>query len=143
MKSLISLKIIMMIITTGILFSCKNNQDGYSDELNTAVNPSDSMKTPSDNDAGVRSVGPGTNESPTTTTKNNPQGSGTNSSGEGSTGTTANDNTNSQSSGSSTSGKGSGPGESPKDGATYTNYSKAKNDSLSTNTQSTNQKKTK
>lgn len=141
MKSLISLKIIMLIITTGILFSCKNNQDGYSDELNTAVNPSDSMKTPSDNDAGVRSVGPGGNDSPTTTDKNNPQGSGTNSSGEASTGTTANNN--SQSSGSSTSGKGSGPGESPKDGATYTNYSKAKNDSLGTNAQNTNKKKTK
>jgi len=140
MKSLISFKIIMVIIITGILFSCRNRQDGYSDEIDTAINPSDSMKTPSDNDAGVRSVGPGTNESPTTTTKNNPQGSGTNSTGESSTGTTSNE---SLQTSSSASGKGSGPGESPKDGATYTNYSKAKNDSLNTNTQSTNKKKTK
>jgi hypothetical protein len=121
MKSLVNLKIIMMIIATGILFSCKNNQDGYNDEIKTNINPSDSVETPSDTATGVRSGGPGANESSTTTPNNNPQGS----------------------SGTSTSGKGSGPGESPKDGATYTNYSKAKNDSPSTDEQNTNQKKTK
>lgn len=93
-----------MIIMTGVLFSCKNNQDGYSDELNTNINPSDSLNAVSDTTNAVNSNGAVTNDTGTIDT--NAKSSDTSS---------------------------GGPGPSPKDGAAYTNYSEAQNDTSYTN----------
>ena len=40
--------ILILIIFSALLFSCKNNQDGYSDEIDTAISPLDSAKTDTD-----------------------------------------------------------------------------------------------
>lgn len=116
MKSLIQLKIISVVILTCFLLSCKNNQDGYSDEIETTLTPVDSAKTPAD-----------------TTKLNNSQnstGSGGNTSGGNNTAASNTGNNTSTPASKSTIGTGSGPGESPKDGATYTNTKAA--DSLKT-----------
>jgi hypothetical protein len=90
MKTLFKSKIIFVfaLVVTGLLFSCKNNeQDGYSDKIET-LQATDTAKTGSDT----------TEVSGLSTTNKSTKGSsGTD---KGGTGT------------------GSGPGESPKDGAT-------------------------
>lgn len=92
MKTLFKSKIIFVfaLTVTGILFSCKNNeQDGYSDKIET-LQAEDSAKT--------KKVSDTTEVSGLTTTNKSAKGSsGTD---KGGTGT------------------GSGPGESAKDGAT-------------------------
>lgn len=124
MKS-INLKVIIMILAAGLFYSCKDNQDGYSDEIKTNQNPTDkSTQTVSDTSRvaegvnavnGVPSNGPGENETNTT-------------------------NTNTKNTGSSSTGTGSGPGPSPKDGAVYAKDSGVQKDS--TNPKLTQSKKT-
>lgn len=79
-------------MVTGLLFSCKNNNDGYSDEIYTDPNPVDSA-------GNIRDTAKGVNGS---ARADNPH------------------KMISDSSSATNAGTGSGPGESPEDGATYT-----------------------
>lgn len=110
MKSLFKLNIALILILTAVLFSCKNNQDGYSDEIETTTIP-DTTNKPVDS-VGVNSTGtnkstgkPITGAASTTTNKD----LGKEGTAKGGTGT------------------GIGPGEDAKDGATYTSSSKKQN----------------
>lgn len=89
MKMLLKSKVTLLLVFVGLLFSCKNNQDGYSDEVQTGQLPADTATTVTDT-AGVSGFS-------TTNSANANEAVGTE---DGGTGT------------------GIGPGESPKDGAT-------------------------
>jgi len=89
MKTLLKSKVIMLLVLAGILFSCKDNKDGYSDEVQTGQIPADTTTTVTDT-AGVSGFS-------TTNSANANDAVGTE---EGGTGT------------------GIGPGESSSDGAT-------------------------
>lgn len=101
MKAIIRTKIIILIAIATLAFSCKNNQDGYSDEIDTVISPldSDSAKTKTDSIKSEEHIS--TNIE--TTQKNGSK---------------------------STTGTGSGPGESSQDGATYTTATGVQKDSL-------------
>jgi hypothetical protein len=111
MKTVFKSKIILVVLFTGVLFfSCKNNQDGYSDEIDTT--------TPTD--------------STTTTTAGHGQNIGTESADSAIDSTASGSKTTgSGSTAGATEGQGSGPGESAKDGSTYTSSSGTQKDSLS------------
>lgn len=128
MKILFKSKIILLTAFTALLlFSCKNNQDGYSDEVQT-------RQTPVDNTGNaIDSTNSGTEEGNINTTSKNgsvgktPAGSlsaggnsssGTNSTGSSSSGTSSAGNDHATS-GTKGTGTGGGPGESTKDGVTY------------------------
>lgn len=98
MKALFKLKIVLIIIIAGFLFSCKNNKDGYSDEIDTS-------KTPVD-----------TASADTTNINNGPNTTGTSAPGKP------------NASGTSTTGTGTGPGPSAKDGSAYDISSQTKED---------------
>lgn len=108
-----------VLIIAGLLGSCKNNQDGYSDEIETSKTPIDSANVTADS---------------TQTMDNSTSGAGSvqNSAPEGNNSTTG-----------SSEGTGSGPGESPKDGSTYSGSSGLQKDSISTKTKSVKDKKDK
>jgi hypothetical protein len=128
MKILFKSNIILLTAFTALLlFSCKQNQDGYSDEVQTRQTPVDSAGN------AVDSTNSGTEEGNiNTTTKNGSVGktpagslsaggnssSGTNSTGNSSSGTSSAGNDHATS-GTKGTGTGGGPGESPKDGVTY------------------------
>lgn len=97
MKCFIKTNILVLVLLTAVLGSCKNNKDGYSDEIETTTGPVDTATVVSDT-INVEATVHGTEA-----------------------GNAAETNTGSQNSAASTAGKGSGPGESAKDGATYTN----------------------
>jgi hypothetical protein len=109
MKTLFKIKIVMIIMIAGLLLSCKNNKDGYSDEIDTRQTPVDSVS------------------SDTTNVKNGLNTTGTNSTGAAGTefeGVTPAGSLSSPGKSpaqkTSTTGSGSeGPGPSAKDGATY------------------------
>ena len=106
MKALFKSKIIVVLIIMGILFSCKNNQDGYSDEIDTHKTPVDTAGTISDttninNDNGVNGAG---SKEPTVT--------------------------NGKNSNASSAGTGSGPGPDVNDGSAYTSSSGLRKDSV-------------
>lgn len=83
-------KILLVLAVTGLLFSCKNNQqDGYSDEIETLETPADDTTSTVSDSTEISGF--------STTNKSTKGSSGTD---KGGTGT------------------GSGPGESPTDGAT-------------------------
>ncbi|SMP37142.1 hypothetical protein SAMN06265346_12724 [Flavobacterium hercynium] len=103
----------MVLVLTGILFSCKDNKDGYSDEVQTGQLPADTTTTVSDT-AGVSGFS-------TTNSANANEAVGTE---DGGTGT------------------GIGPGESPNDGATDSGPSE-KHSKDSINTSKTSKKTTK
>jgi len=121
MKSLFKTNIVLILLFSGILFSCKDNKDGYSDQIETLENKTDSTELASDSvnvDAnGIESNStdqPNTGaESKTGTPTSTEDGNvpGSTSTGTSTTGSAA------------SAGTGSGPGESVKDGATYTNTS--------------------
>lgn len=98
-------KIVILMVFAGIMFSCKNNQDGYSDEIETNITPVDSSKKKQDT------------SSVNDNAKNvaNPHGT-----------TSGNSTSGSQSS----AGTGSGPGESSQDGSTYTIATGVQKDSV-------------
>lgn len=52
MKMLLKSKVTLVLVLVGFLFSCKNNQDGYSDEVETGQLPADTTVTVQDT-AGV------------------------------------------------------------------------------------------
>ena len=132
MKTVFKSKIIAIALLTGVLFSCKDNKDGYSDEIVTKT-PTDSTQTSS---AHGEDIGTQSAEATHEADPGNP-GTGNASPGEASPGTTGSASTASGGS----QGTGSGPGESAKDGATYTTASGAQKDSTKTTTKSSSKTK--
>lgn len=107
MKTRIDPKFMFVIILTAVLFSCKNNQDGYNDDIETMQANIDTADT--------------TNVHGNNLNSNNADGSNANNAAQSSSGGTGTKNTET----------GTGPGESAKDGSTYSGASDAQNDSIS------------
>lgn len=112
-----TIKILIFVMFLGIVASCKNNKDGYSDEIETSLTPIDTTAPASDS---TNTVG-----DPNTTT--NSQNSGMQNSG--------------QDAAKSTAGQGTGPSASSQDGATYTSESGVQKDSARPKTDSIKRKK--
>lgn len=117
MKTIFKLPILLVIILTGFLFSCKDNKDGYSDEIDTRKTPVDTVSVD------------------TTTVNNTQNTTGTNSTGATGTESEAVTGAGSISApgkptapGTSTTGTGTGPGPSAKDGSAYDISSQTKED---------------
>ena len=117
MKTIFKLKMVLLVLITGFLLSCKNNKDGYSDEIDTRQTPEDTVATD------TTKVNKGANTAGTNST--------------GATGTEAEGVTGAGSisapgtpaaPGTSTAGTGTGPGPSAKDGAAYDISSQSKED---------------
>ena len=130
MNTVFKLQIVMAILLTGFLFSCKDNKDGYSDEIDT-------RKTPVD-----------TTSADTTNINNGPNTTGTNSTG--ATGTESESVTGAGSisapgkpnaPGTSTTGTGTGPGPSAKDGSAYDISSQTKKDTTKLGTKALKKEK--
>ncbi|MBO9583936.1 MAG: hypothetical protein J7574_07245 [Flavobacterium sp.] len=99
-----TLKIAILILFMGIITSCKNNNDGYSDEIETNQTPLDSTSKAKDStntpvDPSSNTQNPGVQQSDRNASK-------------------------------STAGQGSGPSASAVDGATYTSESGVQKDSV-------------
>ena len=116
MKTLFKRKGIIVLMISGLLLSCKNNRDGYSDEIDTSKTP---IKT---------AVGDTTNNGLDATGTNTGEASGT----QGVTGAGSNSSPGASSAGATTgtatTGTGTGPGPSEKDGAAYDISSQTKKD---------------
>ncbi len=116
MKTLFKSKIALLLVVIGILVSCKNNQDGYSDEIETGHHADtvgttpDSANTDANNSKGIDYKG---NNTTTVTSGTDPHAS--------------------------SSGTGIGPGENTNDAATYSRTSGLQKDSL--NSENKNSKK--
>lgn len=112
MKTLSKLKTVLAILIIGLLLSCKNNKDGYSDEIDTRQTPDttavDTIENKGSNTSGTNTTGATGTES------------------EGVTGAGSISAPGSSTEKGSTEGTGSGPGESAKDGSTYTISSQTK-----------------
>jgi hypothetical protein len=116
MKALFKLKIVLIIMIAGFLFSCKN-KDGYSDEIDTRKTPVDTASADTTN----------INNGPNTTGTNSTGATGTESEGvTGAQSISAQGKPNAQ--GTSTTGTGTGPGPSAKDGSAYDISSQTKKD---------------
>lgn len=107
MKTLFKSNVILLLIIMGVFSSCKNNQDGYSDEIDTHKTIVDTTGTISDT---------------TNTDKNN----GANVTGSN----TPKVNNGTNNSNASSAGTGSGPGPDPNDGSVYTSSSGVRKDSV-------------
>ena len=106
------LKLVLVILTIGFLLSCKNNKDGYSDEIDTTQTPTDTTSTD------TTKISTGTNSTGATGTESEGvTGAGSISA----PGTPA-------APGTSTTGTGTGPGPSAKDGSAYDISSQTKKD---------------
>lgn len=101
-----TLKILILIILTGMIGSCKNNNDGYSDEIETNQNPLDTGAAAKDT---ARSI----NDNAVNVEDPQSMGSGNSGSAEH-----------------SNAGTGTGPSASAEDGATYTSESGLQKDSV-------------
>lgn len=107
MKTLFNSKILLLLIMMGIFSSCKNNQDGYSDEIDTHKTPVDTATTNSD------SINVNKSNEVNATGSNAPKvNNGTNNPNASSAGT------------------GSGPGPDANDGSAYTSSSGLRKDSV-------------
>jgi len=106
MKTLSKLKTVLAVLIIGFLLSCKDNKDGYSDEIDTRQTP-DTTATDTIENKGSNTTG--TNTTGATGTES-----------EGVTGAGSISDPGSSTKRGSTEGTGSGPGESAKDGSTYT-----------------------
>lgn len=104
MKTLSKFKIVLAALTIGLLLSCKNNKDGYSDEIDTRQTPDTTA---------VDTIG---NKGSNTTGTNTTGATGTDSEGVTGAGSISDPGTATERG--SAQGTGSGPGESAKDGAT-------------------------
>lgn len=104
MKTGMKFKMMTLAVFVALLFSCKNNKDGYSDEIETSPVPIDSTEKVDDS----ASTGAGSTQN---AANSETMGTGTTGSG-------------------STEGTGIGPGESPQDGSTYTESSGVQKDSI-------------
>lgn len=105
-----------LVVCVGLLFSCKDNKDGYSDDIVTNPNPSDSLEVQRDT---ARSV----NDNSANTEHPQSMGSG-NSGSETNAGT------------------GTGPGPDANDGEAYTSSAGLRKDSLQPEKKSTEKKST-
>ncbi|GAA3781660.1 hypothetical protein [Flavobacterium ginsengiterrae] len=116
MRTVFKSKMMFVLIIAGLLGSCKNNQDGYSDEIETSKTPIDSANVTADT---------------TQTMDNSTAGAGSvqNNAPEGNNSTTG-----------SKTGTGSGPGESKNDGSTYSGSSGLQKDSTASKTKETKDK---
>ena len=103
---------------TGFVLSCKDNKDGYSDEIDT-------RKTPVD--TGTANV-PNINNGPNTTGTNSTGATGTESEGVTGAQSISSPGTPAAEGNSSTAGQGTGPGPNPKDGSNYDISSQTKKD---------------
>ncbi|MDR6762149.1 hypothetical protein J2Y38_002360 [Flavobacterium sp. 2755] len=110
MKSLFRSNIAVILVLAAVLFSCKNNQDGYSDEIETTTIP-DSTKKPVDST--------GKNETGTNKSTGKPI--------TGAASTTTNKDLGKEGTANGGTGTGIGPGEDAQDGSTYTSSSKKQN----------------
>jgi hypothetical protein len=117
MKTHFKLKIVFVIMITAFLFSCKNNRDGYSDEIDTTKTPLDTTATDTSK----------VNNGQDATGTNSTGATGTNSEGVTGAGSISAPNTTAAKSGSTT-GTGTGPGPSAKDGSAYDISSQTKKD---------------
>ncbi|KRD10294.1 hypothetical protein ASE21_11305 [Flavobacterium sp. Root901] len=99
-----------VLVLAAALFSCKNNKDGYSDEIETVVVP-DSTQKPVDST--------GTNETGTNKTTGTPN--------TGAASTTPDADLGKKGTADGGTGTGTGPGEDAEDGSTYTSSSKKQN----------------
>jgi len=118
MKTLSKLKIVLTVLIIGLLLSCKDNKDGYSDEIDTRQTPdttaTDTIENKGSNTTGTNTTGATGTESEGVTGAGSISDPGTATKRE------------------STQGTGSGPGESAKDGSTYTISSQTKDTTIST-----------
>ena len=125
MKTVFKLQIAMVVMLTGFLFSCKNNKDGYSDEIDT-------RKTPLD-----------TTLADTTNVNNSTNSTGA--TGTGSEGVTGAGSISAPGKptapGTSTKGTGTGPGPSAKDGSAYDISSQTKKDTTKLGTKALRKEK--
>ena len=130
MKALFKLKIVLIIMIAGFLFSGKNNKDGYSDEIDTRKTPVDTASADTTN----------INNGPNTTGTNSTGATGTESEGVTGAGSlSAPGKPNAQ--GTSTTGTGTGPGPSAKDGSAYDISSQTKKDTTKLGTKALNKVK--
>jgi hypothetical protein len=118
MKSLANFCALIAFTVTSLLYSCKNNQDGYSDELETRIEPSDTVSAVSDslqntNEINPSSISPAVKSIRATTPD-----------------TTAAKTTTESSTAQSKTGTGIGPGPSPQDGSAYAINSGVQKDSV-------------
>ncbi|QSB29120.1 hypothetical protein [Flavobacterium sp. CLA17] len=118
MKKFIKSIIMLGLILTGLLFSCKK-QDGYSDEVQTTQTPVDTTNGTVSDSAGVHNTD--ANAPMTGTQAAGAQSTGSQS-GVSSSGNTGSGNNNTKGTGT-----GSGPGPSAKDGSAYAPSSDPKN----------------
>lgn len=117
MKALFKLKIVLVILITGFLSSCKDNKDGYSDEIDTRKTPLDTIAADTTN----------INNGPNTTGTNSTGATGTESEGRTGAGSISAPGKPTES-GTSTTGEGTGPGPSEQDGSAYDISSQTKKD---------------
>ncbi|MBB4801589.1 hypothetical protein HNP37_001650 [Flavobacterium nitrogenifigens] len=103
MKAIKGILILILIFLSGLFFSCKNNQDGYSDEIETVISPMDSKLNKAEEKTDSLKSEEHISTNIETTQKNGSE---------------------------SSAGTGSGPGESSQDGATYTTSTGVQKDSL-------------
>lgn len=119
MKTLPKLKIVFVIMITAFLISCKNNKDGYSDEIDTRQTPVDTSSADTSN----------VNKQSNTTGTNSTGATGTESEGVTGAGSISAPNADAPAAkNASTKGTGTGPGPSAKDGAAYDISSQTKKD---------------
>ena len=117
MKTLFKSKIALLFVVIGISVSCKNNQDGYSDEIETGHHADtvgttpDSANTDPNNTKGIDYKG---NNSTTVTSGTDPHAS--------------------------SSGTGIGPGENTNDASTYSSSSGLQKDSLNSGNKNSKKK---
>lgn len=115
MKTIFKLKIAMAVLLTGFLFSCKNNKDGYSDEIDTAKTPFDTAS------ADTTNINNSQNNNDTNSTGATKSEGVTGAGSISAPGKPTSPSTNTKSTG-------TGPGPSAKDGSAYDISSQSKND---------------
>lgn len=113
MKTLFRLKMLTLVVLTSLLFSCKNNKDGYSDEIQTNPNPVDSAGKERDTARSVNDNSVGVEDPQSMRSGNSERKTG----------------------------EGSGPGPSANDGAAYTPSSGLQKDSIQPGTKKSGKKK--
>lgn len=134
MKTLFKLKIITFVMIAGLLLSCKNNKDGYSDEIDTRQTPLDTTATAKDTI--------NTNSGPNTPGTNSTGATGTESEAVTGAGSISAPGTPASSATGKT-GTGTGPGPSSKDGSAYDISSQTKNDTAKLGTKALKEKRAK
>ncbi|WP_281233063.1 hypothetical protein [Flavobacterium gelatinilyticum] len=118
MKRVFRFKIIILLVAAMGLFSCKK-ADGYSDQIETNIEPVDSTEAVQDTTASTKPTDANSTTAPSSQE----------------TGTSGND------ASESSQGTGIGPGESPEDASTYTGSSGMQKDSIKPEVKASKKKK--